>query len=71
MTKKILDKARELAGEAKPGQKAVVSAGEQKENRILVVTGGFHTPALAQRLRNLYWRICLKSWWAPRIRAFT
>ena len=52
MTKKILDKARELAGEAKPGQKAVVSAGEQKENRILVVTGGFHTPALAQRLRE-------------------
>lgn len=68
MTKKILDKARELAGEAKPGQKAVVSAGEQKEvlsqaspseggapalwNRILVVTGGFHTPALAQRLKD-------------------
>ncbi len=45
MARNILEKARELAG---------VSGAEKGEpearNRILVVTGGFHTPALAQRL---------------------
>ena len=57
MTKKILEKARELTGVSKASQKAEViqasQPGEQAEaawNRILVVTGGFHTPALAQRL---------------------
>ncbi len=45
MARNILEKARELAA---------ASGAEKKEpearNRILVVTGGFHTPALAQRL---------------------
>lgn len=57
MAKKILEKAMELAGVSKARQKAEViqasQPGEQAEaawNRILVVTGGFHTPALAQRL---------------------
>ena len=65
MTKKILETARKLAqvsmaeheGAADAGQRAEASQASQpvKEtetawNRILVVTGGFHTPALAQRL---------------------
>lgn len=56
MTKKILDKARELAGEAQAGRTEAASHLEEGApalwNRILVVTGGFHTPALAQRLKD-------------------
>lgn len=57
MAKKILEKARELAGASEARQRAEMiqasQSGEEAEaawNRILVVTGGFHTPALAQRL---------------------
>lgn len=67
MTKKILETARELAGKPGPGKKAAPRRGKKAKasqesreeegpravwNRILVVTGGFHTPALAQRLRE-------------------
>lgn len=45
MARNILEKARELAG-ASGAEKGKPEA----RNRILVVTGGFHTPALAQRL---------------------
>lgn len=44
MAKKILETARELAGVSG------AAVTEAAWNRILVVTGGFHTPALAQRL---------------------
>lgn len=66
MAKKILETARELSGAPKAGQKKKASKpeyeaealpttqlGKETEaawHRILVVTGGFHTPALAQRL---------------------
>ena len=56
MAKKILETARELAGNSQAGQKTASRRGQKGEeaeaawNRILVVTGGFHTPALAQRL---------------------
>lgn len=41
MTERILETARQLAGK------------EGDTRRILVVTGGFHTPALAQRLQDV------------------
>lgn len=43
MAGKILETARALAGKTPGGEKA-------EFHRILVVTGGFHTPALAQKL---------------------
>ncbi len=56
MAGKILEKARELAGEAQAGRTEAASHLEEGApalwNRILVVTGGFHTPALAQRLKD-------------------
>lgn len=55
MAKKILEKARELAETSRTGRNAVSLSEQQAEivwNRILVVTGGFHTPALAQRLEE-------------------
>lgn len=48
MAKKILEKARELAGGVQISQPK--KDAQSIRNRILVVTGGFHTPALAQRL---------------------
>lgn len=56
MAGKILEKARELAGEAQAGRTEAASHLEEGApalwNRILVVTGGFHTPAAAQRLKD-------------------
>ncbi|MCM1119412.1 MAG: DUF5682 family protein [bacterium] len=61
MTKKILDAAAELEGADRSGNDSareraaavtVPQTGETVWRRILVVTGGFHTPALAQRLRD-------------------
>ena len=56
MAGKILEKARELAGEAQAGRTEAASHLEEGApalwNRNLVVTGGFHTPALAQRLKD-------------------
>lgn len=45
MARNILEKARELAGTS-----GAEKGEPEARNRILVVTGGFHTPALAQRL---------------------
>ncbi|MDE7222460.1 MAG: hypothetical protein K2O34_01605, partial [Acetatifactor sp.] len=57
MAKKILETAGELAGrkpaDSQEGPKAETAMTENEGDiwkRILVVTGGFHTPALAQRL---------------------
>lgn len=47
MAKNILEKARELAGTSRASHPEEDTVAK---NRILVVTGGFHTPALAQRL---------------------
>lgn len=50
MAGKILEKAGELAGETRASR--LEEGDPVLWNRILVVTGGFHTPALAERLRD-------------------